>query len=334
MNGMSALPEPADAVARAFWVTAVGQGQIKTEPLQPPSRDQLLVRTLFSGISRGTEALVFNGRVPVSEYQRMRAPFQSGNFPAPVKYGYANVGVVEQGPSEYVEQPVFTLFPHQTRFVVGVNDVHLIPRDVPLPRAVLAANMETALNGIWDGNPQAGTRILVIGAGTVGCLVAWLAAKTPGTSVELADVNPARAGIAGALGVRFVAPADAADDADLVFHASGTADGLNLAIARCGFEATVIELSWYGDGRVAIDLGGAFHARRLTIRSSQVGTVAASQRARYSHRRRMEVAMSLLAHPELDAVITGDSDFEELPAVMARLAAGPGDTLCHRIRYS
>jgi len=320
--------------ARAFWIVEPGRGEIRDEIVAEPAADEVAIRTLYSGISRGTEALVFAGRVPVSEHQRMRAPFQAGEFPAPIKYGYANVGIVERGPRSLQNRTVFALYPHQTRYVVPASSAHVLPEGVPPARAVLAANLETAINGLWDASPQVGDRITVIGAGTVGCLVAWIAGRMPGCHVELVDVNPARAAVAGALGVRFVSPEAAAGDADVVVHASGSATGLELALRVAGFEATIIEMSWYGDRTVALALGEGFHARRLTLRSSQVGHVAATQRARWDTRRRMQLALSMLTDSSPDALITGESAFEALPDVMAQLAAAPGNTLCHRIRYS
>jgi 2-desacetyl-2-hydroxyethyl bacteriochlorophyllide A dehydrogenase len=321
------------ADARAFWIEAPGRGQIRDEPLAPPSPDDVVVRTLYSGISRGTEALVFRGRVPPSEFQRMRAPFQSGNFPAPIKYGYASVGQIERGPRELKDRTVFVLFPHQTRYVVPAQAVHVLPDDVPPARAVLTANLETAINGLWDAQPQLGDRIVVVGAGTVGCLVAWLAGRIPGCDVELVDINPQREAIAHVIGVRFAHPDTVWEGADIVIHASGSPAGLELALRVAGFEATVVEMSWYGDQAVPLRLGEAFHARRLTLKSSQVGSIAATQRARWDTRRRMQLALTMLTDSVLDVLITGETGFEELPATMAQIAADGGDTLCHRIRY-
>jgi hypothetical protein len=319
--------------ALAFWVAAPGRGQIRSEIVAAPCEGEVLIRALYSGISRGTEALVFNGRVPETEHVRMRAPFQAGEFPAPVKYGYASVGRVEQGPSELLNRTVFVLHPHQTRYVVPAAAAHVLPDAVPAERAVLAANLETAINGVWDGQVHAGDRVSVIGGGTVGCLAAWVAARIVGCEVELVDINPRRALVARALGVNFAEPAAAARDADVVIHASGSAAGLDLALQVAGFESRIVELSWFGDRTIALPLGGAFHARRLTIVASQVGTVAVSQRARWDTRRRMQLALSLLKDPSFDALITGESRFETLPEIMQSLAASPGDTLCHRVRY-
>ena len=319
--------------ARAFWITGLSQGEIRNEPLARCDTGEVRVRALYSALSRGTETLVFRGEVAPGEYGRMRAPFQAGDFPAPVKYGYISVGEVEEGPGALLGRTVFCLYPHQTRYVVPAAAVRPLPEDVPPQRAVLAANLETAINGLWDADPRIGDRIAVIGAGALGCLAAWLAGRVPGCEVELVDTNPRRAAVARALGVGFVAPETARRGADLVIHASGAPEGAALALELAGFEATVLELSWFGACAVPLALGAAFHSQRLTLKSSQVGNVAAAQRARWTRERRLDLALRLLADPAPDALVTGEDRFEDLPRVMARLAAGPGDTICHRIVY-
>jgi len=312
--------------ARAFWVVGRGQGELRQEALPEAGPGQVRVRALFSGISRGTESLVFHGRVPHSQYGAMRGPHQAGDFPWPVKYGYMMVGALPD------DTPVFCLHPHQDHMIVGVDDVCPLPVGLPPARAVLAANMETALNAVWDAAPGPGDRVSVVGGGVVGCLVARLLGRFPGVSVELVDVNPDRAATAAALGVGFASPASAQPDRDLVIHASATSAGLATALSLAGVEATVLELSWYGDKAVSVPLGEAFHARRLVLKSSQVGRVPPHRRARWTYRRRLTAALDLLLDPVLDVLIDGESPFERLPDTMARLAAAPG-ALCHRIRY-
>ena len=319
--------------ARALWIASPGRAEIREETLDRRLTDDVLVRATYSGVSRGTEALVFSGRVPASEYARMRAPFQVGEFPGPVKYGYSSVGVVEDGPDDLRGRTVFVLYPHQTRYVVPAGAVHVVPDDVPPRRAVLAANLETAVNGIWDARLQVGDRVVVIGAGVVGCLVAWLAARVPGVEVQLVDLNASRESIARILGVPFGSPESIVSDPDLVVHTSGSASGLESALAIAGFESTIVDLSWYGTERVTLPLGEAFHSKRLTLKASQVGHVAASRRSRWDPRRRMELALRLLADPRLDAAISGESAFEDLPNVMPRITAAPAEALCHCIRY-
>jgi threonine dehydrogenase-like Zn-dependent dehydrogenase len=315
----------------AFWLASPGQGEIRPERVPAPARGEVLVRTLHSGVSRGTETLVFAGRVPSSQWTAMRAPFQEGDFPAPVKYGYLNVGVVEDGVPDLVGETVFCLYPHQTRYVVPASAVTVVPTGVPAHRAVLAGTVETAVNALWDGCPQIGDRIAVVGAGMVGASVAAVAAGLPGVRVELVDPDPSRASLAEALGVSYAAPADARGDCDLVVHASATSDGLTRALELLAPEATVVELSWYGDRRVSVPLGEFFHSRRLTVRSSQVGGIAPNRRRTYAQR--LALSLELLRNPVFDALITGRSPFAELPEVLPRLADGSLPALCHVIDY-
>lgn len=319
--------------ALAYWATGPGQGEIRAHQLADPGLGEVVVRTLWSGISRGTEALVALGKVPANQYAVMQAPFQDGAFPFPVKYGYANVGVVEAGEPGLLGREVFCLFPHQTAYTVPAAAVTLLPDGLPAERAVLAANMETALNAVWDAAPRAGERIHVIGAGVVGCLVAYLCGRVPGTNVTLCDLAPERAAVAAALGVAFALPDTLDPDADLVVHASGNPSGLRTALAVAGFEARIVELSWYGSAEVPLPLGEAFHSRRLTLQSSQVGQVATVMRPRWNHGRRMAKALDLLCDSVLDQLVTAEVEFAGLPVAMRRLASDPGGALCVRIVY-
>ncbi len=321
----------------AFWIVEPGVGEIRRTALGALAPGLLRVRTRFSAVSRGTESLVFAGHVPVSEYRRMRAPHQAGDFPGPLKYGYCNVGQVEHGPPGWAGREVFCLYPHQSRYDVAPADVLELPAGLPPARAVLAANLETAINVLWDAAPGVGDRIVVVGAGVVGLLVGWLAAKLPGAEVQVLDIDPSKADVANALGLGFATCGASADDApracadaDLVVHASGQPAGLVTALALAGPEATVVEASWYGTRTVALPLGEAFHSRRLTLRASQVGSVPPSRRARWDPRRRLGLALRLLGDPVLDVLFTGESALDAMPTLMARLPAG---TLCHRIRH-
>ncbi len=320
--------------ARAFWIARPGEGVIRQHGPGEAGAGEVEVTALYSGISRGSESLVFRGLVPDSERERMRAPHQEGEFPAPVKYGYSSVGRVTAGPGALLGRQVFCLYPHQDRYVVAEDAVIPLPAGVPPERAVLGANMETALNGVWDAPVRPGDRVAVVGGGVVGSLVAYLASRVAGARVEIVDVARERAALADAFGCHFAAPDRAAPHADLVFHTSGAPAGLETALSLAGTEATVVEMSWYGDQAVPAPLGKAFHSRRLTLRSSQVGGIPAERRARWTHRRRLELALSLLSDPVLGELITGESDFEDLPATLADLAAAPGSALCHRVRYT
>ncbi len=314
------------ASARALWSVAPGQAEIRDAAMG----EGVAVRALWSGISRGTERLVFGGGVPEAEWERMRAPYQEGAFPFPVKYGYSMVGEATEG--ALAGRPVFALFPHQTEFRLPEAALIPVPDGVPAARAVLAANMETALNILWDSGAGAGDRIAVIGAGVVGALVGYLCARLPGAEVVLVDPVAERAVLAAALGCGFALPSDAPVDCDVVIHASASGAGLATAMGCAGMEAVVVEASWHGAGETPVPLGGAFHSRRLRLISSQVGQVPLERARRWTYRRRLEKALDLLRDPVLEKLISGESGFDDLPAQYSAVLSAPG-TLCHRIRY-
>jgi NADPH:quinone reductase-like Zn-dependent oxidoreductase len=329
---MAVAPASEDA-AFALWTTGPGRAEIRPAAAPAPLPGSLRLRALVSGISRGTESLVFHGRVPESEWQRMRCPFQEGGFAFPVKYGYAVVGRIEDGPRELIGQRAFCLHPHQTRFTVPITAALIVPPEIPSERAALAAQMETALNATWDGAAGIGDRIGVVGAGAIGCLVAYLCARLPGAAVTLIDRDTGRRDVATALGVGFATTGEALPrDCDLVFHASGEGEGLELALSLADFEAKVIELSWYGTKRVQLALGGAFHSRRLAIGASQVGSVATHRRARWDARRRLALALALTSDPRLDVLVQAETPFDELPAALPDILGEPG-ALLHLVRY-
>lgn len=318
--------------ARAYWTVAPGRGEIRTETLGPPGPGEALVRATLSAVSRGTELLVHRGGVPDRVAGRMRAPFQVGEQPGPVKYGYLSVGVVEAGEPEWVGRRVFCLHPHQDRYVVPVTALTPVPDDLPDRRAVLLGTLETAVNALWDGRPLYGDRVAVVGGGMVGACLTALLGQLPLERLELVDTDPRRRALASGLGARGVSPEDAQDGCDLVFHVSATAAGLQRSLELLGDEAEVVELSWYGDHPVSIDLGADFHARRLSVRASQVGRVSPHRSARRDHADRRQVAVRAAAEESLDALLAGPTPLEELPALMDRLADGaPG--LCHLISY-
>ncbi|HEY4405169.1 MAG TPA: zinc-binding alcohol dehydrogenase [Xanthobacteraceae bacterium] len=322
-----------DRSIQALWYVGAGRAELRPESVVAPASGQVRVRALFGAVSRGTERLVFEGRVPPSQYQRMRAPHMAGTFPYPAKYGYATVGRVEEGPPPLQGRIVFALHPHQSVFAVASDLVVPVPAQVPPARAVLAANMETALNAVWDGAPGPSDRIAVVGGGVVGLLVARLCARMPGTQVTVVDIVEQRKEIVQALGAGFAAPAAAPQDCDLVFHASGTGAGLAAALRLAGEEAAIVELSWYGAGDVAAPLGEAFHSRRLRLIASQVGQVAPSHRSRWSRSARLAAALDLLADPALDNLLAPAVPFEDLPARLAEILGSQTDARCPLIRY-
>jgi hypothetical protein len=321
------------AEALAFWLREPGVGEIRRATLTAPRPEEVAVRTLRSAVSRGTESLVFGGQVPPSQYEAMRAPFQDGDFPGPVKYGYLNVGRVEEGPPHLRGRTVFCLHPHQTAYVVPATAVTVVPEDVPVPRAVLAGIVETAVNALWDAAPLVGDQVAVVGAGSVGCCLARLLSRIPGVAVTLVDVDPARADVAAGLEVGFALPDQAIGDQDLVFHTSATSSGLQRSLELLAPEGTVLELSWYGEATTELRLGGSFHSGRLGVRSSQVGMVAPARRGRRTTGDRLALALELLRDAAFDGLLAGESPFETLPDVMPRLVSRELPALCHSLTY-
>jgi threonine dehydrogenase-like Zn-dependent dehydrogenase len=320
-------------IARAVWYVDRGKAELRTTPLQAPTPGFALVKTLFTGISRGTERLILSGSVGASEWSRMKAPMQDGQFPFPVKYGYCAVGEVAAGPQDLLGRTVFCLHPHQDQFVAPVDMLTPVPDNIPARRATLAANMETALNALWDSGAAPADRIVIVGAGVLGLLIASVATKLPGASVTVIDIAEDRRAIIESLGARFTTAAPYPEGADVVFHTSVSAAGLNTAIDCAGFEGTVVELSWYGDRDVPVRLGGGFHSQRLKLVSSQVGHISVGHRARWTYRRRLEAALKLLDDARLDALVADEIAFadaaQELPRILATGAGG----LAPVIRY-
>ena len=322
------------STATAFWIEESGRGSLRTEDVADPAPDEVLVRTLYSGISRGTESLVFRGEVPAGERERMRAPFQDGTLPGPVKYGYLNVGIVEGGPADLEGRTVFTLFPHQSLFVVPAAAVTVVPDAVPARRAVLAGAVETAVNVLWDAAPLVGDRVSVIGAGMIGASVAVLLSGIPGIDLVVVDDDRSKAELCASLGIRYAHPDAAPTDRDIVIETSGAGEGLRLALESAAFEGEIVVASWFGDRPVSLPLGAAFHSQRLTIRSSQVGAVSPRRRGSRTSADRLSLALGMLTDPRFDAFLTGSSPWRELPDIMARIASGSAPGLCHTIDWS
>ena len=317
----------------AYWTMAPRHGILRTEAARTPRADEALVRTICSGISHGTEMLVHAGRIPPEVAESMRAPFQVGSLPGPVKYGYLSVGVVEEGPASVKGTRVFCLHPHQDRYVVPASALTPVSDAVPSDRAVLAGTVETGINALWDAGPRIGDRVAVVGAGMVGGVLATLLRRFPLDRFQLVDVNPSRSALAVALDVELVHPDDAAGDNDLVFHCSATESGLGRSLQLLGEEAELIELSWYGMVQPRVPLGAFFHSRRLTIRASQVGAVAAVRRSRRTTSDRLALAMQMLKDPVFDVFITGHAPFGALPQTMEMIFNDDIETLCQVIDY-
>lgn len=317
--------------ARAIWYTGDGSGVALRDANM--GTGELLLKTVASGLSRGTERTVAQGMVPRSEWDRMALPTQEGSFALPIKYGYACVARIVQGPPDILNRLVFTMHPHQNLFRAHRDAVHVLPVDLPIRRATLAANMETALNAIWDAQVPNGAPVAVIGGGLIGCLVAYLANRIGKSDVTLIDKIGERAKTASELRVSFATATNRLSPCHTVFHTSGSEQGLKDAIHALDFEGQVVEMSWYGDREISVPLGGTFHAQRLSIRCSQVGHVAPSRRASTTYADRMRTAIGLLDDPALDVLLTHDIAFENAERDLPLRLAADADGIATTISY-
>lgn len=319
-------------LSHALWFEDRHTGKIMEETVPPLAADMCLVKAQFSAISSGTERTVFSGDVPPVLHEEMRCPYMGGSFSFPVKYGYSLVGEVVAGPESLLYKRVHVLHPHQTLAAVRCEDLLVLPENLPPARATLISNLETAITAVWDSGVHVGDRALVAGFGIIGSLVARLLSGIPGTEVYVTDSDPHKTGLATRMGFALYEPLQH-PDLDVAFNASATAEGLQSAIDSLGTEGRVIELSWYGTHDVHLWLGDTFHSRRKAILCSQVSTIPAAMRTRWSRQRRRELAARLLCDPVFDQHISHVVRFEELPEVFDRLLTMPSDCLSILVEY-
>ena len=319
----------------AYWVEAAGKGALRPTALPAPGPSDVVVCAEFSGISVGTERLVGNGLVPATSASTMACPGMVGSFALPICYGYSLVGTVDGG--ALAGRRVFTMHPHQQRAVVASERVVALPESLPAPRATLLPNLETAWNAVHDAELRDGDRerVVVIGGGAIGLLLAFVLSRVANATVVLADIDASRRRFASAL--PWIGDVVAPDGVEpgrfaVAFHTSATSDGLQLAIDAVGFEGRVIELSWYGSKPVTVRLGESFHHQRKRITASQVATIAASHRAA-GRAARTAAVLDLLADPALDRLLAAPIPFERLPEAFARIYRGETIEPCPVVAY-
>lgn len=309
--------------AHGLWLVDKRKYQILPVPLpNGTNKSDIVLKMRVSGVSRGTERLVFNAQVPETEYERMRAPRQTGHFPYPVLYGYCAVADIIDGPAALIGRSAFCLNPHQDYFTAPLEALTFLPETLPARRAVLLANMETALNGIWDSGISAGDKVTVIGAGVIGLLIGFLASRIPATTITVIDTQD-RSKLAGLFGCQFETTPQQGLEADVVFHCSASDSGLQTAFACAGMDSAIVEMSWYGNKSLTLNLGGAFHSKRLRLIGSQVGQIPATHKARWTYQRRMDRALALLDDPRLDELLTHAIAFTDAPQALPSLLDDP-----------
>ncbi|RMG66652.1 MAG: dehydrogenase [Bacteroidetes bacterium] len=319
-------------LAHACWHLDAQTSAIQPEPLPDLTAGQLRLRARYSLISAGTERLVARGEVPAEIAGDMGVPFMGGAFPFPIKYGYSLVAEIE-APAPQAGQLVHLLHPHQDRLQVPAGAVFPVPAGVPARRAVLASNLETALNALWDSGLSLGDRALVVGYGLIGALVARLLQRLPAVEVVVQEPDAHRRALAEAQGLA-VQAGPGAQRFDYAFHTSASAGGLQAAIDQTAFEGTIVEMSWYGTRSVPVALGGSFHSQRKRLISSQVSQLPAGRRGRWDYRRRKAAVFALLQDSAFDALLTDEVPFAGLPDFFQNLRQGTAGGFAWTVRYA
>ena len=317
------------------------RAQIVPVQLASLKKGHVLVKAVFGGISRGTESLVFQGKVPQSEWANMRCLHQDGEFEFPVSYGYSLVGsVVETANASgrlRVGDRVFVMHPHQNEIVVEEHYCNVLPAGLPDERAVLSANAETALNAIWDAGLTRGDTVAVFGAGVLGLLIAVIAAKRIDSQIVVIDRLDDRRETVERLGLRFLGPSDEIEyreNFDCIFNTTASGEALQNAINLANFEGRIMEVSWYGNKPVELCLGGRFHSQRLSIISTQVGSVSKQMRPDVSPADRMQLAMAELLDARFDYLLEPPIAFKKLPEAIAGILGENKNALCQLISYT
>ena len=317
--------------AQSFWVNKK-RGSIKKELLnQSLGNDELLVKAYYSGISYGTEKIVHDSQVPANQYEFMRAPHQVGEFNKEVKYGYLSVGKVVVGPKSMMNKMVYTMFPHQSMYILKSSLATLIPSHIPYKRALLTANMETAINAMWDSQPSIGDNTYVIGAGIVGILMAYVLSSTFGIKVTVIDNNASKKKLCKFFNIDFENNINCIKDPDIIFECSGNASVLSDLINNSTLETKICILSWYGKQQSKIKMGENCFSRRLEIIFSQVGNITPIQSKKWDNLSRRALALKLLDNKKLDSLIDKQEiKLKELPNFFKK---GNTNGLCKVVKY-
>ena len=335
--------------SHTLYFTAPGQVAIQEETLPPPGTGQVLVQSVLSAISSGTELLVYRGQFPTGLPVDESLSVLSGAFAYPLRYGYSTVGhVIELGSGvdpAWLGQRVFAFQPHRSHFLVDVAGLMAIPPGLSFENAAFLPNMETAVNFILDGAPLVGEGVAVFGQGAVGLLTAALLARFPLAGLVTLDRYPLRrqasleAGVTesldpAALDVSDRLSASFPEGADLVYELSGAPAALDQAIAAARFSGRVVVGSWYGQKRAELDLGGRFHRDRLRLISSQVSTIAPELSGRWTKERRFSVAWEMLAKIDPACWVTQCFPLEQAAQAYRLLDENPGEAIQVLLTYN
>jgi 2-desacetyl-2-hydroxyethyl bacteriochlorophyllide A dehydrogenase len=321
--------------SRSLWFVSPGSVEVREEPLAAPGPGEVLVQSVVSAISPGTEMLVYRGQVPADMALDASIPGLTDTFSYPVKYGYATVGRVTglgAGVSpEWHERLVFALHPHESHFVTSPDELVPVPSGLGNEHAALFPHAEAAVTFLMDGRPAVGEDVAVFGQGVVGLMTTAFLARLPLTRLVTIDLHPLRRERSLELGAHTwldAATLDAMGGAfDLAYELSGSPAALDQAIAVTGFNGRVVIGSWYGDKRVELGLGRAFHRSRITLVSSQVSTIDPQWQGRWDKARRAAVAWRMLAGVDPGLLVTHRFPFSEAAAAYELVDRHPEETV-------
>ena len=290
----------------------------------------VLVKTIYSGISKGTEKLISSKMVSKNQFELMQAPFQKGNFNLPIKYGYINVGKIINGPKNLINKNIFSLYPHQTIYEIPIKNINLLPKD-NLKKYVLVANMETAINIFWDCSANKNDKILIFGLGTVGLLTAFFFKLKNYKKIYVYDSNINKKKYCNLLRLNFI-NLKQAKDFNIIINTTSNYKVLEKSMSILVNEGKIVEASWYGSKKGYLSLGDYFHSRRLKLISSQVSKIPNHMKNKYDYKKRLKLAINSLKHKKLEKLITSESNFFNLERDYFKILNNK-NTIMHLVKY-
>ena len=316
----------------SLWLENKNKPKIKKKLLRPSNKpNTLIIKTLYSGISKGTEKLVSSGFVGKDQYKIMKSPFQEGTFSFPIKYGYINVGKVINGPKKLLHKNTFALYPHQDLFEINSKEVQILNESNNPKKYLLTANMETAINIFWDTQASNKDKIVIVGMGSVGILTAYYFKLQNYKNVFICDSNLKKKKFATLLGLNFK-DFKSIKDIDVVINTTSNYQIINKSFNKLNLEGKIVEASWYGNKKGIINLGGNFHSKRLKLISTQVSNIPKYLSNKHNYKSRLKLAIKALSSNKLLKLVNTESHFNNLEEDYVSIINNP-DSIMHAIKY-
>jgi threonine dehydrogenase-like Zn-dependent dehydrogenase len=307
----------------ALWHISPDASAILEHDLPAGNDHMLLVKSLYSLVSMGTERIVASALMPSAVWNQMAVPYMEGTFSLPCKYGYSLTGKVLKGPAEYKGKTVHLMHPHQDRLWVNATSVFIVPDDIPATRAVLASQVETAVTAIWDSRISLGDSVLIAGFGLVGAMIALLTSPIPGVKIAVLEKNEFRKELARELCFDVIDKQDENGKIfDVAIHTAGDEKALQFCIDHIGHESQVTEVSFYGKKSITLMLGETFHTQRKRIVVSQVAHIPSHKLNRWDLHRRKKLVFDMLKDKRFDMLVENRIPFEQAPLLFNQIRYG------------